>query len=94
MTTDTAVRVTRMVIQDQRECSEFQRTEAVSGKLLTIIKVTLKDIPYVDHPDLKINEHESTEMPFRYVKDEAGQPIMPKVSPRIEFSTLLLRASC
>ncbi|ROW10037.1 hypothetical protein VPNG_06531 [Cytospora leucostoma] len=57
MTTDTAVRVTRMVIQEQ---------------------LPLKDVPYVDHPDLKINEHESTQMPFRYVKDEAGQPIMPK----------------
>ncbi|KAK7730955.1 hypothetical protein SLS63_005625 [Diaporthe eres] len=43
------------------------------------ILVPLKDIPYVDHPELKINEHESTEMPFRYVKGEDGQPIMPKV---------------
>ncbi|KAI7786839.1 DUF431 domain-containing protein [Diaporthe eres] len=57
MTTDTAVRVTRTVIQQQ---------------------IPLKDIPYVDHPELKINEHESTEMPFRYVKGEDGQPIMPK----------------
>ncbi|KAL1865675.1 hypothetical protein Daus18300_007051 [Diaporthe australafricana] len=57
MTTDTAVRVTRTVIQQQ---------------------IPLKDIPYVDHPDLKINDHESTEMPFRYVKAEDGQPVMPK----------------
>lgn len=33
----------------------------------------------MDHPELKINEHESTEMPFRYVKGEDGQPVMPKV---------------
>jgi ribosome biogenesis SPOUT family RNA methylase Rps3 len=25
-----------------------------------------------------INEHERTEMPFRYVKDSEGKPIMPK----------------
>lgn len=36
-------------------------------------------VPYIDHPELKINKHESTEMPFRYVKGEDGRPIMPKV---------------
>lgn len=41
--------------------------------------VPLKEVPYVDHPDLKINDHESTQMPFRYVKGEDDQPIMPKV---------------
>ncbi|KAI0521816.1 DUF431-domain-containing protein [Xylaria bambusicola] len=56
MTTDTAVRVTRMVIDEQ---------------------FTLNMVPYVDHPDLKINEHESTEMPFRYVKGDDGNPVMP-----------------
>ncbi|KAF3760866.1 DUF431-domain-containing protein [Cryphonectria parasitica EP155] len=57
MTTDTAVRVTRIVIQQQ---------------------IPLNEIQYLDHPDLKINDHESTQMPFRYVKGEDGQPIMPK----------------
>ncbi|KAH7011629.1 SAM-dependent RNA methyltransferase [Ilyonectria robusta] len=57
MTTDTAVRVTRIVVQD---------------------KVALDQVPYVDFPELKFNEHESTEMPFRYVKTEDGKPIMPK----------------
>ncbi|KAI0399823.1 DUF431-domain-containing protein [Xylaria palmicola] len=57
MTTDTAVRVTRMVIDEQ---------------------FTLNMIPYLDHPELKINEHESTEMPFRYVKGDDGKPIMPE----------------
>ncbi|KAJ5808904.1 hypothetical protein N7474_010173 [Penicillium riverlandense] len=56
MTTDTAVRVTRMVVQE---------------------KVPLEQIPYVDYPELHINEHERTEMPFRYVVDAQGQPIMP-----------------
>ncbi|MCJ1315261.1 hypothetical protein MMC15_000577 [Xylographa vitiligo] len=57
MTTDTAARVTRLVIQQ---------------------KVALDQISYVDYPELKIDEHESTEMPFRYVMDENGKPIMPK----------------
>ncbi|KAL1840975.1 hypothetical protein VTJ49DRAFT_7581 [Mycothermus thermophilus] len=57
MTTDTAVRVTRMVVQG---------------------KTPLNEIPYVDFPELKFNEHESTEMPFRYVKDDDGKPIMPE----------------
>jgi ribosome biogenesis SPOUT family RNA methylase Rps3 len=33
----------------------------------------------VDFPELKLNEHETTEMPFRYVKDKLGKPIMPEV---------------
>ncbi|EQK99274.1 DUF431 domain-containing protein [Ophiocordyceps sinensis CO18] len=57
MTTDTAVRVTRMVVQD---------------------KAALDQIPYVDFPELRFNDHESTEMPFRYVVDEHKEPIMPQ----------------
>ncbi|KAL7776882.1 hypothetical protein CFE70_007302 [Pyrenophora teres f. teres 0-1] len=57
MTTDTAVRVTRICVQD---------------------KVPVEKIQYIDHPDLKINKNESTQMPFRYVKGEDGKPIMPK----------------
>ncbi|KAK0651582.1 SAM-dependent RNA methyltransferase [Cercophora newfieldiana] len=57
MTTDTAVRVTRLVVEG---------------------KTPLLDVPYVDDPDLKFNEHESTSMPFRYVTDKDGKPIMPK----------------
>ncbi|KAJ5533624.1 SAM-dependent RNA methyltransferase predicted [Penicillium frequentans] len=56
MTTDTAVRVTRMVVHE---------------------KIPLEEIPYVDYPEILINEHERTEMPFRYVKDASGEPIMP-----------------
>ncbi|KAF2636060.1 DUF431-domain-containing protein [Massarina eburnea CBS 473.64] len=57
MTTDTAVRVTRIVVQD---------------------RVPVDKIPYVDHPELKINKNESTEMPFRYVVGKDGHPIMPE----------------
>lgn len=58
MTTDTAVRVTRIIIQDQ---------------------IPVDKIQYVDNPELKLNQHESTQMPFRYVKGDDGQPIMPDV---------------
>ncbi|KKK14369.1 hypothetical protein P175DRAFT_0498928 [Aspergillus ochraceoroseus IBT 24754] len=56
MTTDTAVRVTRMVVHE---------------------KVPLEEIQYIDYPEIVINEHERTEMPFRYVKGSNGKPIMP-----------------
>ncbi|KIR60381.1 hypothetical protein I314_03674 [Cryptococcus bacillisporus CA1873] len=56
MTTDTAVGVTKKVIEDQ---------------------VPLDEIPFVDFPTIKFNKVESIEMPFRYVKDENGEPILP-----------------
>ena len=46
-------------------------------------QVELDKIPYTDFPELKFSEHESTEMPFRYVKAEDGSPIMPQVRIRI-----------
>ncbi|KAK2593527.1 hypothetical protein QQS21_008750 [Conoideocrella luteorostrata] len=57
MTTDTAVRVTRMVVQDG---------------------TPLDKIPHIDFPELKFDKHESTQMPFRYVTDKEGNPIMPE----------------
>ncbi|KAI4120540.1 MAG: hypothetical protein LQ338_006951 [Usnochroma carphineum] len=57
MTTDTAVRVTRVVIEGQ---------------------IPLNDIPYIDHPEIRIDEHERTEMPFRYIQDAQGNPVMPE----------------
>jgi ribosome biogenesis SPOUT family RNA methylase Rps3 len=59
MTTDTAVRVTRIVVQD---------------------RIPLEKIPYVDHPEIRVDDHESTVMPFRYVLDKDGTPFMPEVS--------------
>ncbi len=51
------------------------------GDVLANTKVVpLPDIPYVDFPELEFDEHESTEMPFRYVKDHAGKPVMPEAS--------------
>lgn len=43
------------------------------------IQVLLEKIPYVDDPELRVDKHESTEMPFRYVIGEDGLPIMPEV---------------
>ncbi|KAI8209858.1 Protein arginine N-methyltransferase SFM1 [Colletotrichum sp. SAR 10_77] len=57
MTTDTAVRVTRIVVEE---------------------KTPLDKISYVTYPELKFSEHESTEMPFKYVTDKNGEPIMPE----------------
>ncbi len=45
-----------------------------------MLQETLSEIPYVDNPEIRINEHESIEMPFRYMTDLNGLPIMPKVS--------------
>ncbi|RYP61660.1 hypothetical protein DL770_009739 [Monosporascus sp. CRB-9-2] len=70
MTTDTAVRVTRMVIEEQF-------SYPLIPKLNERPPDTLTTIPYVDFPELKFNEHESTQMPFRYVKGPDGKPIMP-----------------
>ena len=41
--------------------------------------MSLASISFVDKPIIKVNEHESAEMPFRYVKGNDGQPIMPPV---------------
>ena len=41
--------------------------------------VPVDKIPYIDHPEIKVSKNESTEMPFRYVKGDDGQPIMPQV---------------
>ncbi|KAL7273488.1 hypothetical protein RUND412_003663 [Rhizina undulata] len=57
MTTDTAVRVTRMVIEGRQP---------------------LDKIPYCDYPELQLNKNESTQMPFRYVKDDSGKPVLPE----------------
>jgi ribosome biogenesis SPOUT family RNA methylase Rps3 len=83
MTTDTAVRVTRMVTQEKSEQRPMCPQEvSVRGDLLTSLlsTVPLEQIHYVDYPELRINAHESTEMPFRYVKDQNELPIMPEAS--------------
>ena len=77
MTTDTAVRVTRTVIHDQSK--HLQRSSRRLERNMNIALVSLDEIKYTDHPELRIDEHESTQMPFRYVIDSNGRPIMPEV---------------
>lgn len=55
MTTDTAVRVTRIVVEEG---------------------VPVGEIPYEDFPELRLGKHETTTMPFRYVKKD-GKIVMP-----------------
>ncbi|SGY21115.1 BQ5605_C016g08198 [Microbotryum silenes-dioicae] len=57
MTTDTALGVTKIVVQDQ---------------------IPLDKVPFVNHPTIRFDEIESVEMPFRYVTDAQGEPILPK----------------
>lgn len=74
MTTDTAVRVTRMVVLEK--CIYVDNVIRGPSSHLTD---ELEKIPYVDHPEIKVDEHESTQMPFRYVTDSKGQGIFPEV---------------
>ena len=60
-------------------CHKFDRENGSTRSDSNSLSVPLEAIPYIDHPELKINKHESTEMPFRYVKGKDGQPIMPEV---------------
>jgi ribosome biogenesis SPOUT family RNA methylase Rps3 len=75
MTTDTAVRVTRMVVQGKSKSIRSGPENSTTDRLI----VALDKIEYVDYPELRINKNESTEMPFRYVKGENGESIMPEV---------------
>jgi ribosome biogenesis SPOUT family RNA methylase Rps3 len=94
MTTDTAVRVTRLVVHEKGKFLLLLYILTIIKPLLTL-PVPLEQISYVDYPEILINEHERTEMPFRYVKDAAGQPIMPPVSaPPITLRYLGLRGLC
>ena len=77
MTTDTAVRVTRLVIQQKGQWGEWPLRPFAEN-----LQVPLENIPYVDHPELRIDEHESIVMPFRYVIDTSKSLIMPEVSHR------------
>lgn len=75
MTTDTAVRVTRMVTTEKSELVHSSHERSTNHA-----PVPLDKIPYVDYPELRVNKNESTEMPFRYVKGADGLAIMPEVS--------------
>lgn len=79
MTTDTAVRVTRLVVQEKSKARHFLTERYLSNNHA----VPLDKIPYIDYPELRINKNESTEMPFRYVKGKDGVSIMPEVGQNL-----------
>lgn len=57
MTTDTAIRTTQTIIENQTK---------------------FEDIKFIDYPEIRYNKYESTEMPFRYILDKEGTPILPE----------------
>jgi ribosome biogenesis SPOUT family RNA methylase Rps3 len=83
LTTDTAARVTRIVVQDKSELScFFPLFLGLEKDLLTSVKqkkVPLAQVPYVDRPTIQVSASESVEMPFKYVKGKDGKAIMPEV---------------
>ncbi|KAH7337653.1 SAM-dependent RNA methyltransferase [Rhizoctonia solani] len=66
MTTDTALGVTKRVVVDK------------GSYTYSYFLIPLQDIPYVDHPTIRFNAKESVEMPFRYITDSKGEPILPE----------------
>jgi hypothetical protein len=56
--------------------------------------VQLDKIPYLDFPELKFNEHESTQMPFRYVKGTDGNPVMPQVCGLARLFARIQKLTC
>jgi ribosome biogenesis SPOUT family RNA methylase Rps3 len=64
MTTDTAARVTRIIVCEG---------------------IPIEHIKFIDDPDIAVNEGvEVTTMPFRYIKGDNGQPVMPRVSSMLQ----------
>jgi ribosome biogenesis SPOUT family RNA methylase Rps3 len=88
LTTDTAARVTRIVVQEKSELYCFfpnlvsRIGEGFANKCETK-KVPLAQVPYVDRPTIQVSASESVEMPFKYVKGKDGKAIMPEV--RVQY---------
>lgn len=53
-------------------------TAVRTTQLIVEKKVGLDKIRFIDYPEFRFNENEATEMPFRYVIDERGDPILPE----------------
>ncbi|KAK4575309.1 hypothetical protein LTR86_001162 [Recurvomyces mirabilis] len=87
MTTDTAARVTRIVVQQRSAYYLFMVRHSASW--LTMHAERLDEIDFVDRPDIALpadddggkdgaHPSESVSMPFKYVKGKDGKPIMPE----------------
>ncbi|KOG96536.1 SPOUT methyltransferase [Saccharomyces pastorianus] len=47
-------------------------------QLIVKNKTKFEDIKFIDYPEFRFNKNEATEMPFRYVLDKEGRPILPE----------------
>ena len=68
MTTDTAARVTRIVVQEGKRLDEIAYVDRPDVEL----PLTAEGGAAAAHPN------ESVSMPFKYVRGEDGKPIMPE----------------
>lgn len=63
-----------------RRLGSLQMTTDTAVRTTQIIikdQTKFEDIKFLDYPEIRFNKYESTEMPFRYVVDEEGTPILP-----------------
>lgn len=67
MTTDTAVRTTRIVVQEGRKLDEIEYVDRPDF-----------DVPSQANGNSKAGPTETVSMPFKYVKGADGKPILPK----------------
>ena len=67
MTTDTAARVTRIVVQQGKRLDEIEYVDR-------------PDIELPNGEGGAVNPNESVSMPFKYVRGADGKPVMPEVS--------------
>lgn len=89
MTTDTAVRVTQTIVQQKGQHFSIHRSRSIAD--ISRVPVLLSDIKFIDHPELRLDQHESTVMPFRYMADEESMPIMPEVSCSVLLHGLCMK---
>jgi len=69
MTTDTAARVTRIVVQEGKRLDEIRFVDRPDIVL-----------PMAANDGDSSHSRESVSMPFKYVRGADGKPIMPEVS--------------
>ncbi|CAB4256003.1 similar to Saccharomyces cerevisiae YOR021C Putative protein of unknown function [Maudiozyma barnettii] len=63
-----------------RRLGDKQMTTDTAIRTTQIIirdQTKFEDIKFFDYPEFKFNKYEATEMPFRYVVDKKGKPILP-----------------
>lgn len=64
-----------------RRLGELQMTTDTAIRTTQLIiekQKQFKEINFIDYPEIKYNQYESTEMPFRYVTNSANEPILPE----------------